>query len=377
MMMHSGRKTKGFTLIEILLVLAISTTFLVLLLNYTTQKSDELRRDKTVFDMQQILNAGLAFYINNSFWPLFTATINNPLCGTSQWFILNALQPNYLPRTLQTNSYGSSFFVNCSTLANGGSFYVRSTANTVANARVIAGRLPLAFITNAAGVATNPPTQPAACAGSGSAGCNIVVASVTIPGQNLSNARSVNFAGIYYNGSCVPAPVCPPGMRPAIFVTPTSVSGIITGDPPAECNPSGTGPGGNPADCSGIRTYPISSFVAFARGVNDAGDPAPSTGAGATIQSAPRSCATVQPVALDDCNAPPWSSLPATEPAGTRYWRVCLVVMTEAGRAYPAVDNYSQGKLIGSIMAMTRCVPNNETPSGALNVFQPNANWQP
>src|SRR3990167_329258 len=255
-MANRDRSVKGFTLLEVLLVLAIASSLIVLMLKYTTQKSDELRRDKTVLQMQQILNAGLSYYVNNSFWPMLGATINNisGLCGTGNWNPLNTLQPNYLPTTLQNNSYGNPFFINCGNMANGGNFYVRTTANTVANARVIAGRLPLAFITNAAGWATNPPSQPAVCA-AGGAGCNVVVTTVTIPGQNLNNARSVNFAGVYYHGGCVPAPNCPPNMSPSIIVAPISVSGMLASTPPTNCTT-------DPTTCQNIQAFPISSFTA-------------------------------------------------------------------------------------------------------------------
>ena len=361
-MANRDRSVKGFTLLEVLLVLAIASSLIVLMLNYTTQKSDELRRDKTVLQIQQILNAGLSFYVNNSFWPMPNAVINSTFCngawsGTSN---LGVLQPNYLPATLQNNSYGQPYIINCN---NPGGFYVRTTANTVANARVIAGRLPLAFITNAAGAGANPPTQPGACA-TGGAGCNIVVASVTIPGQNLNNARSMNFAGIYYHGACVPAPNCPPNMRPAIYVAPVSVSGQLSSTPPGNCTT-------DPATCQNIQAFPISSFNAYARGWTLANpSPIPSSGSGWTMSAWPLSCALSNPQS-QQCLWPA-SPLPPADPAGTSYWRVCLAVVTQNGLASAA--NAAQGKLIGSIIAMTRCVPNqgNEVPVGSsIMVFQP------
>src|SRR5687768_2200405 len=87
------QKTKGFTLLEMLLVLAISSSLVVLLLNYTTQKSDEMRRDKTVLQIQQILNAALSYYVNTSTWPV---KVVSPVCGSasSLSLVTDKLTPN-------------------------------------------------------------------------------------------------------------------------------------------------------------------------------------------------------------------------------------------------------------------------------------------
>ena len=378
-MMTYRQKIKGFTLLEILLVLAIASSLVVLMLNYTTQKSDELRRDKTVLQMQQILNAGLSFYLANAYWPLVGASINSPQCENGIWTATDVLKPNYIPSTLVNNAYANPYLLSCNKSANGGGFLVYTTVNNPINAAIIAGRLPLAYTTTPASITNGvPPTQPSACKTAPYTDCTVVVANVSVPGQNLNNARSINFAGIYNNGACVPAPNCPPNMRPNIFVAPVSVAGITS-------NPTCSDPN-DPSTCSNIQAYPLTSFVAFARGSTSPSasssatsiDPVPSTGSGASINASPYDCAvstTSQPVA---CNAGlPNSSLPASEPAGTKYWRVCLAVFTENGQAYPAADSnkYNTGKLIGSIMAVTRCVPNtgNETPKGSpITVWTPN-----
>src|SRR5689334_14827622 len=104
-------KTRGFSLLEMLLVLAISSSLIILLLNYTTQKSDEMRRDRTALQMQQILDAALTYYVNNSAWPV--------TCGTATWRTLSLantpnLVPNYIPNmTNMNNPYGNVFSVNC------------------------------------------------------------------------------------------------------------------------------------------------------------------------------------------------------------------------------------------------------------------------
>ncbi|HSW70179.1 MAG TPA: type II secretion system protein [Gammaproteobacteria bacterium] len=352
--MLTFQKTKGVTLLEIMLVLAIASSLLVLVLNYTTQKSDELRRDKTVIQMQQILNAGMSFYVTNSFWPLKSAVITDTKCGTSTWTDLSALKPYYLPNAFNNNPYGNSYNINCNNSTNGGGFYVYTTANSPANAAIIAGRLPLAYRT------TTPVSSltPSACTTGNT--CTVVVANVNIPGQNLNNARSVNFAGVYYSGSCVPAPNCPPNMKPDIMVMPASVSGIY--DPPS-CT------GSDPSTCTAT-AYPLSSFTAFARG-DSSGNP--------TSTAAPFDCTYTQTASTEACLLTGSSFIMPTD--GTRYWRVCLAVITEKGIAFPssaAVEN-QHGKLMGSVVAITRCVPNNggEVPSGSIDVWQNNTAKQP
>ena len=66
---------------------------------------------------------------------------------------------------------------------------------------VIAGELPVAYVSDKYG---DPYVS----------GNVYVTAQVTTPGQNLNNARSVNFVGIYHNGACVPVPNCP-GYNPS------------------------------------------------------------------------------------------------------------------------------------------------------------------
>jgi len=359
-----GQKEKGVTLLEVLLVLAIASSLFVLMLNYTTQKSDEMRRDKTVLQMQQILNAGMSFYVNNSFWPLKAATITSTLCGTTTWTDISALQPNYLSSSLTNNSYAQPYLINCNNVSNGGGFFAYTTANSAANAAIIAGRLPMAYRTNASSLTAAFP--PAACQSGDD--CTIVVANVNIPGQNLNNARSVNFASVYYSGSCVPAPNCPPNMRPDILVMPAAVTGV--NDDPSACNASSTQPPYNPSGCT-ANTYPVSSFTAFARGDSN-GNPVDPNG---TSSGPPLDCRVTGTPNSQIC----WKSYNTTATPitsdGTKYWRVCLSVMTEKGLVYPAsTNNYpiQQGKMMGSIVAMTRCVPNsgNENPSGSMDVWQ-------
>lgn len=378
---------KGFTLLELLLVLAIASTLVVMFLNYTTQRADQLRRDRTVLQMQQVLNAALLYYNNNS-------TFSCPT-GAATWpFLSDKALATYVPNLALKdssgkfiNSYGNVYKVDCDTDVTTenpnptGSFIVLAQVNTPANAAIIASRLPSGYVASGYSGHQFPGTDNNGA---------IVVASVMPPGQNLNNARSVNFAGIYSSGACVPAPVCPSGMNPAIYVTPASVSGM--NDTPTGCSSNPNDAGGatdNPTSGCSASIYPISSFAAFARGDFKNGGYSSDPGLPGNISD----CAieSTKPGVVS-CNSNIYSYLASTEPSNTKYWRVCLAVYTEKGLVNPgggalnnaggsiASVNYNQGRMMGRVAVFTRCVPNKgaEIPSGSpINVWSPNSGGQP
>lgn len=335
-MMLKMKKTNGVTLLEMLLVLVIVSSIILMVITYTTTKTDETKRDVTAMRYEQILNAGLAYYINNSMWPNDIDTLKTN---------------NYLTKTLK-NAWGQDFvfyqnltsgtFSICSSVL-GRQIGINYTSATQAG--IIAGQLPMAYVASGPCPANPPPftttpPDPATCA---STTCS-VVSTVNIPGQNLNNARSLNFAGLYHNGACVPAPVCPNpynsatnpnGMKPAIMVVPVSVSGNYYG---------------------GTEVHPLSSFTAYAMGKGDDPDKgSPVANPILCTLSSPGTC-------------PSGTSVPL--PSGGTYWRVCLDVVTEKGRINntpPSVWELTSG----TIMAITRCVPNNEPSGSGFSVFKP------
>lgn len=370
----SGKKEQGFSLIEVMLVLVIVSSLMIMLLNFSTRKADELRINKTVSMYQQFQTAVLASYLTNGTWPQTCRPAQDN--GTP---LPNSFWTNYLPGWKIPNPYGSGYTSNCTDTT----FYILMSTKTPVNAFLIASRLSGAFVVNKV-LTSYPPVAADICSAAAdinNSSCQHVVATVTIPGQNLNNARSVNFAGVYHSGACVPAPVCPSGMKPAIYVMPTSVSGV--NDEPTGCG-RGTVGTDTPSSCN-INIYPVSSFSAFARGDTN-GNPVASTGSGSGLNAKPLDCAIQSTPVPVDCNTVAWADLPDTEPTGTSYWRVCLAVITEKGlvnAAYgssPTDFNYNQGRLMGSIAAFTRCVPNNgaESPAGSgITVWSPNAYGQP
>lgn len=323
-------RPKGFTLVEMLLVLAIMSTVLVAILGYTTQKSDEMRRDRTVMQVEQILNAGLSYYLSFGAWPTKVADLQTKL---------------FLPSGTIRNAWGQSFTIgdNGSTPGSGTLFSVCTTiqgTQSFSASTIIAGRLPLASATkggSSSDPCPNTTGTPIACS-AGDQTCTIT-SSVNIPGQNLNNARSINFAGIYHNGACVPAPACPnTTMLPTIMAVPVSVSGINDSSAPTTI-------------------YPLSSFTAYVIGTS-ASDDTPTGKPGDCVNGTPTDC--------------------YFEQGGTKlsssgkYWRVCMRIITEKGTI--TYDN--NNKDAGIILALTRCVPQTEynTPSAhgsQFTVFSP------
>src|SRR5438445_9563563 len=96
-----GKTEKGVTLLELMLVLAIMGSILVLMLNYGTRQAAQQRRDKTAVQMQQILSAGLAYYLAYGSWPVpsgsctFSSTSTNPAGTFSS--LTTLITAGYLP----------------------------------------------------------------------------------------------------------------------------------------------------------------------------------------------------------------------------------------------------------------------------------------
>jgi prepilin-type N-terminal cleavage/methylation domain-containing protein len=318
------RALKGFTLLEMLLVMVIISVIILGIATYSEQKMAQLKQDRAVLQIQQILNAGLAFYLNNTTWPTSIETDlqgNGTTTGgylpgpSSSVTIVNPWGSNYVIGHSTSTSAPNALFAVCTTINAG--------AATASIAKILAGRLPMAYVANgnhsadcatSAGIPAGSTCAAAPCT---------VVAAVNVPGQNLNNARSVNFAGVYHHGACVAKPPCPALMAPQILVVPVSVSGM---------------------NYAVTDLYPISSFTAYIASGGTSSNPGP-------------------------CN-PSETNTPAC-PSGGTYWRVCLQIITQNGQV---VYNINTGAAAATILAITRCSPQGEstepTVSGSsLDVF--------
>lgn len=306
MSLGSNRKQRGVTLVEVLLVMVILSSFIVMGVGYMQQRATNLRIERTAMQMQQILNAGMSYYVNNGTWPTNMAAL---------------VAAGYFPKA-PTSPWGGVAYVVGKSNTN---FYVwvpltmATPATAKAYATITAGKLPFGYVSNANGT---PPTE-STCSG---ATC-YVVSYVNIPGQNLNNASAINFAGLYHHGGCVPVPSCPVDkngntMTPSVFIVPVSVSGV---------NDAGEG---------STNVYPISSFTGYATGGTNASPPACTGGS------------------LSTCG------VTGTAPESNKYWRACLDLITERGTLAGEGSGASSWGQYVTVMAVTRCATANE-PSGS------------
>lgn len=330
-------KERGFTLLEILLVLAIITSIMILFIGFMVRRSEEARITNMVMTTQQILSASLNYYHDYGKW---TDCTYGGQCELITGDGLPLLESHYLPNQSFFSLWPSSTtdyiqispptdknFTVCIPISAGSATYATSD--------ILASRLPLGR-TSQTDNTTEPcgETVPTSPCEDETKPCRVIT-TVGVPGQNLNNAKSFNFAAVYHNGACVPIPVCPKGMKSDILVYPASVSGL---------NEGMSGTSGTSGDVS-----PISSFVAYAIGPssfdkNDmTGSPGPSNCTGITGPG-------------DGClkNNTANNYL---DPGV--YWRVCLEIVTDKGKL--AGTNWKAES--GSVMALTRCVP--DEPSGS------------
>ena len=175
-------------------------------------------------------------------------------------------------------------------------------------------------------------TAPAACAVDSAC---LVVAAVNIPGQNLNNAKAINFAGVYHPGACVPVPTCPTdaqgvAMTPEVFVVPISLTGYN--------------------DANQSYAYPINSFTAFVSG---------------TYSTSPANCPGYTGLNYGSSACPGAGSTGVANPSGL-YWRVCLQVITTKGDVAATNPNWDQ---LGYVAAFTRCSISNEPSGSGINIF--------
>lgn len=324
----------GVTLVEILLVMVIVSAIVYMGIGYVQQRALNLRIDRTAAQMQQILNAAMVYYVNHGEWPADVACLQGGAAAPCDVTYIQS--PLYIPLSpgSQYGAYvsGTNFIVYAAVTA--------SQPGSYAEAMAVVGKLPLGYATVAGGVPGSCTPTSTTCYAEGY---------VTVPGQNLNNATSVNFAGVYHNGACVPVPSCPVDSQsatllPEIMVVPTSVMG-------ANDEPTYNATNCNPQDTSGcsVSAYPLTSFTASTTGGTDSQPPSCSTGA------------------AQDC----YESYDVSGAAGPTmsgtFWRVCLNVVTEKGEVVPSSN--AQGQLTGSVMAITKCRMQDEPQSSDFSVY--------
>ena len=342
--MQRINKPQGFTLIELLLVIVIVSTLVYMGVTYIQQQTEYTRINRTAYQLQQIMNASLAYYVVNNNWP--------PSWGSSpagvSCLVGGSASPcnvQYLTTNIQTSPFNTGY---CSSQYGTNSYYtgLQVTATSLqtaqADANMLAGMLPLAYVSSSSPCSA---TVPAASTCTAANSC-YVITMINIPAQNLNKASSMSFAGLYHHGGCVPVPKCPVNaagitMTPEIFLVPISVSGT---------NDSGSS-----------NVYPISSFTAYATG-------------SATGGYSPPYCNTASDTGSQNCQlSTTVNGGPSTNDAApaSNYWRACMQLITEKGNV--AVTNTGTGTNSwgqnATMAAFTRCTIVNERSGSTLNVF--------
>ena len=392
-------KKKGFSLIEIMLVLGIVSSILVMLIRVALIQASQASVNVAAIQIQQVLNAGMAFYITNGYWPSQTSA--SAACG--QAASISTLQnANYLPLYFNPPYIGATYTVSCN--ASSGTFSVTLTLpvtypNATAITAMIAAKVPLSstsFTTPVTGVAPVAPVLPipaqyqvtgqspyqcncttswgnTSCqtcyqpiyslvpgtgtsGSSGSAGVTAVAggfnvtAQIILPSQTLNSAHAISFAAYYHHGGCVPAPTCPTNMAPDILVVPVALYGLN--------------------DLSTDSTYyPLYGFTAYANGGANTSSSIPNS----TPDVASNVADCENPGVATQCNStcasggPGGTCTPIATVSTQLYWRVCLMVRTEKGvvgqQAGSAWAQYA------TILALTRCVPANEKSGSDFTVW--------
>lgn len=129
-------KLLGFTLIELLFVITIVSVLVSLGVAMMQQHNQQAKVKQTALQMQQLLQAGLAYYVDNKCWPIVSVSgckVNPP-----PDFI------QYIPVNSNVNPWGNSYSFSAPFASI---FQVQVNTPTTAIAQRIAGMLPNASVT--------------------------------------------------------------------------------------------------------------------------------------------------------------------------------------------------------------------------------------
>ena len=125
-------KNSGFTIIEIIFVIAIIGVAITLGLSYTSKLAERTKEKTTSLQIQQILQAAMTYYVNNNAWP------SNGRTTSAGSFA------NYIPaiERLKTNPWGVNDYWWTVQTSGGRLFTVSTTVPDINTAARIASALP-------------------------------------------------------------------------------------------------------------------------------------------------------------------------------------------------------------------------------------------
>lgn len=228
----SDKKITAFTLIELLLVIAVASILTAIGIMSYRRYFQVNRIDKVAISMQHVLEAAMAYYVDNSKWPATVA-------GSERENFID----NYLPNRSDKSYYGSDFQWGVSGIGQH-LFWVAVQIpvqgdETITTAKRLAARLPNAITTS------DPETDDPAQTPCTNQQC-YVRAEITVPGLQSQQQSQVTLAAI---GDCktgqtvqsgtatcfdqsdagnqkyrIEFKSCPEGMQPNLRINPNFIS---------------------------------------------------------------------------------------------------------------------------------------------------------
>lgn len=313
------KRNKGFTLLEMLLVILVMTAIAFFAIRMQEQKMKEIRVNHAAAQINQIFAAATSYYIDNGDWPYKNKSTPQDQDEADNITLLT--DDHYLPKSWLADGadtlmspFGSPYVLgpqgSKGAVDSKQAMYSVSLDNlTQMQATALKAKLPMSYIKQADDGKDKYK----------------LTAFVSIPSYDYNHAADLSDVGVYHPGDCIPKPTyaCPRGMKAATFVTVEQAYGFGQGTN----QQSGT-------------VYPITGISAYAQ----SGDLlCPDMPTGGSYVGNDQQSHQINPPCGDDED------------------RVCIRLTTTNG----AVDfskftkSYAQTIGVTYLLAMTKCVPDN------------------
>lgn len=195
------KNKRGFTLLELLLVIVVMVAMAVAGIHLSEIKAEHAQVDHTALTMQQLLESATSYYIQQ-----YNATSQGQNTGSWPTAISDLITAGLLPASfVNKNSWGEPYNITSSATAN--MFTLQTDVPSQALAMLLSSRMP---------IATTEQSDKNYS----------VTASISIPSYNYNNARAVNDVNYVNPGQCIKEPICPNNMQPSVTLAPVGVYGF-------------------------------------------------------------------------------------------------------------------------------------------------------